>query len=359
MIGTNLRLNRFTGIILGLILTGAMAPAQAQSTPLNLISEIKGNVLLKRSQWQNFKKANVGDLLNVSDQLQLEGGASATVLCNNLKIWQVPKGRAVLISDGCGTGGVVAMQPNSSVIRSRGSAGLYVISPRNTHVLSDRPLFRWNAVPGADKYTVQLIAEGSEPIWQMETDKTEIEYPGEPVLQPGVDYWLTIKTDNGTFGATPIPKFQRLDREKSLLIQQQIQQIKAQKLSPEAETLAISHFYQVYNLNAEAIALLEGLINQGSSQVSIYKLLGQSYRRVGLEKESQTAYLQALTLAQQTQDISAQAEIQYQLGDIQLELNNLPEAKKLMLQSQKSYKDLGDSTKTQEIDQLLQEMGHK
>ena len=80
---------------------------------------------------------------------------------------------------------------------------------------------------------------------------------------------------------------------------------------------------------------------------------------MGLEKESQTTYLQALALAQQNQDISAQAEIQYQLGDIQLELNNLPEAKKFMLQSQKSYKDLGDSAKTQEIDQLLQEMGHK
>jgi hypothetical protein len=63
-------------------------------------------------------------------------------------------------------------------------------------------------------------------------------------------------------------------------------------------------------------------------------------------------------LAQQTNDVSAQAEIQYQLGDIQLDLNNLPEAKKLMLQAKKSYQDLGDGTKIQEIDQLLQEIGN-
>jgi hypothetical protein len=41
-----------------------------------------------------------------------------------------------------------------------------------------------------------------------------------------------------------------------------------------------------------------------------------------------------------------------------LDLNNLPEAKKLMLQAKKSYQDLGDGTKIQEIDQLLQEIGN-
>jgi tetratricopeptide (TPR) repeat protein len=156
---------------------------------------------------------------------------------------------------------------------------------------------------------------------------------------------------------TPTPKFQRLDQQNTQLIQQQVQQIKAQKLSPEAETIAIAHFYRAYDLNAEAIALLEGLVNQGQSKVVIYKLLGESYRKVGLDKESQAAYLQALTLAQQIQDVAAQAEIQYQLGDMQLDLNNLPEAKKLMLQAKKSYQDLGDSAKIQAIDQLIQEIG--
>jgi tetratricopeptide (TPR) repeat protein len=79
---------------------------------------------------------------------------------------------------------------------------------------------------------------------------------------------------------------------------------------------------------------------------------------VGLTQEAEATYLQALRLAQQTNDVSAQAEIQYQLGDIQLDLNNLPEAKKLMLQAKKSYQDLGDGTKIQEIDQLLQEIGN-
>lgn len=362
MIRTNFVFTLFPALILGLGLGASIPPAQAQPTALNLISDIKGNVLLKRSQWKDFKKANVGDLLNVSDQLKLEAGASATVLCNNLKVWNVPNNKATLVSDGCGTGGLVSMQTNASLIRTRGNAQLYILSPRNTHVFTERPLLRWSAVPEAKKYTVQLIENGTETIWQAETDQTQIEYPGQPAIKPEVRYWLIVKTDNGVSSSDPSPQFKRLTPEKSQLLQSQIQQIQAQKLPLEVEAIAMAYLYRVYDLNAEAIELLEAQVKQGKSgspSYATYKLLGESYRQVGLVKESEAAYLQALTLAQETNDVFAQAEIQYQLGDIQLDLNNLPEAKKLMLQSQKSYQDLGDSAKTQEIDQLLEEIGHK
>jgi len=361
MIRPNFVFTLFPALILVLGLAGFISPAQAQPTALNLISDIKGNVLLKRSQWKDFKKANVGDLLNVSDQLKLEAGASATVLCNNLKVWNVPNNKATLVSDGCGTGGLVAMQGNASLIRSRGNAQLYILSPRNTHVFTERPLFRWSSVPEAKKYTVQLIENGKEPVWQAETDKTEIEYPGQPAIKPEVRYWLVIKTDNGVSSSAPSPQFKRLTPEKSQLLQSQIQQIQAQKLPPEVEVLAMAHLYRVYDLNAEAIELLEAQVKRGKSgspSYATYKLLGETYRQVGLTQEAEATYLQALRLAQQTNDVSAQAEIQYQLGDIQLDLNNLPEAKKLMLQAKKSYQDLGDSTKIQEINQLLQEIGN-
>lgn len=346
----------FIGIIGGFGFGGVTSPAQAQPTTLNLISEIKGNVLLKRSQWQNFKKANVGDLLNVSDQLKLESGASATILCNNLKIWKVPTNQVTLVSEGCGTGGLAGMQANASLIRSRGDAKLYILSPRNTHIFTERPLLRWSEVPGAKEYTVQLIENGADPIWQAKTDQTQIEYPGEPPIKPEFRYWLIVKTDNGVSSSEPFPQFKRLTSEKSQLLQSQIQQIQAQKLSPEIEAIAMAYVYRVYDLNAEAIALLENQVKQGKSYAA-YKLLAESYRKVGLTKESEAAYLQALVLAQQNNNVAAQAEIQYQLGDMQLDLNNLSEAKKLMLEAQKSYQALGDMTKTQEINQLLQEIG--
>ncbi|MEB3309850.1 MAG: tetratricopeptide repeat protein [Snowella sp.] len=350
----------FTGIILGLGLGGSTSPAQARPTALNLISEIRGNVLLKRSQWQNFKKANVGDLLNVSDQLKLEAGASATILCNNLKIWTVPTNKVTLVSEGCGTSGLTSVQANASLIRTRGDAQLYILSPRNTHIFTERPLFRWSEVRGAKEYTVQLIENGAEPIWQAQTDKTQIEYPGTPAIKPGSRYWLIVKTDNDVSSSEPSPQFKRLTPEKSQSLQSQIQQIQSQNLSSEIEALAIAHLYRVYDVNAEAIALLEDQVKLGKSSspsYTVYKLLGDSYRQVGLTKESEAAYLQALTLAQQSNDVAAQAEIQYQLGDMQLDLNNLSEAKRLMLEAQKSYQVLGDMAKTQEINQLLQEIG--
>ncbi len=357
MIRPNCVLTLLTGLILGAGLAGSSV--QAEPSTLNLISEIKGSVLLKRSQWKDFKKANVGDLLNTSDQLKLDSGASATVLCNNLKIWKVPNNKVTIVSDGCGTSGLVAVQNNAVLNRSRGNAQLYILSPRNTHIFTERPLLQWSVVPGAKEYKVQLIKDGSEPIWQAKTDSTQMEYPGEPLLNPEVLYSLVVTTDNGVSSSEPSPQFQRLTPEKSQLLQAQIQQIRAQNLSPEVATLAMAHLYRVYDLNAEAIALLQAQVQQegGASSYATYELLGQTYRQVGLIKESEAAYRQALTLAQQNNDVAAQAELGYQLANIQLDLNHVSEAKKLMLQAKQFYEIVGDSAKVEQIDQWLQEIG--
>ncbi len=108
-----LKLKILTGVILSLMLPGFLSSGcnrltqtteegSPKTTVLNYISEIKGDVRLKQSASKDYQKANFGVLLNPSDQLQLSAGASATVLCDNSRVWVVPAGKVSRVSDGCG-----------------------------------------------------------------------------------------------------------------------------------------------------------------------------------------------------------------------------------------------------------------
>ncbi|NEP53445.1 MAG: hypothetical protein F6K65_33480, partial [Moorea sp. SIO3C2] len=190
---TTLRFNILTGVMLSLMLPGFVSPAWAQPKVLNLISEIQGDVRLKRSEWNRYQKANVGDFLNPSDQLKLSAGASARVVCDNLRDWVVPAGKVSLVSGGCGSRQPIQTRPNRRRRPSRNSNKKipYIISPRDTALLTNRPILRWNAVPGATRYKVRVQDASFTFDWQTETSNTEIEYSGPP-LQPDFSYRVIV-----------------------------------------------------------------------------------------------------------------------------------------------------------------------
>ncbi len=345
-----------TGVILSIILPRFVSPAWANPTSLNFISEIKGDVRLRRSQWDDYQKANFGDLLNPSDQLQLSAGASATVMCNNLRVWVVPGGKVSLVSDGCGSGKPSITRPNSRRSRSRAPNETipYIISPRNTTLLTNRPILRWNAVPGATRYKVQVQDAALTLDWQTETKNTEIEYPpGEPLLQPGSYYLLIVETDKGNSSEEEQGNdlsFTLLDAQKAESVGTEVAKLKQQQLTQEAEGLALAYLYQSYDLKAEAIELLEELVKQGSQTAAVYQLLGDLYLQVGLSQQAKSAYLQALELAKGTEDVEGQAEAQVGLGQVE---GKKTEAIEWLTQAQTNYQKLGDRSKVKEVQQWI------
>lgn len=68
-------------------------------------------------------------------------------------------------------------------------------SPCETLVLSERPTFRWNEVPGASSYLVSLM-DGSKICWEQKVRGTEVVYSGNAPLEQGVYYSLVIKPVN-------------------------------------------------------------------------------------------------------------------------------------------------------------------
>jgi tetratricopeptide (TPR) repeat protein len=351
-----------TGVILSLMLPGLVSPSWANPTALNFIATIKGDVKLKRSQWKSYQKANWLYLLNPSDQLQLGAGASATVMCDNLKVWVVPAKKVSLVSDGCGSGPPIVTRPNSrrSASRAPNETIPYIISPRNTALLTDRPILRWNAVPGATRYKVRVQDAGLTLDWQTETSNTQIEYPADqPPLQPGSNYSLIVETEQGNSSDKEEGidlSFTVLDTQKAESVRTEVAKFKQLKLIQEAEGLALAYLYQGYDLKAEAIELLEGLVKRGSQTTAVYQILGDLYLQVGLSQQAKTSYLKALELAKQKEDLEGQAEAKVGLGEADYGLNNKDEAIAVLKKAQESYLLLGDHSQVQALEKRIAEV---
>ncbi|MBK1990538.1 hypothetical protein A0J48_023940 [Sphaerospermopsis aphanizomenoides BCCUSP55] len=333
-----------------------LAPAQTNPPALNFISEIKGDVQIKRSQWKSYHKANVGDLLNFSDQLQLRTGASAKVMCSNLSVWHLRGNSLAKVADGCSSGILTVIRPGHRTnTRSPSNSIPYIISPRNTALLNNRPILRWNGVPGATRYKVQVKDAGLSLDWQTETSNTQIEYPGQPVLQPNFSYLLTVETNKGDSSREDGVKlnFTLLDTQTAESVRTKVAILKQQKLTHEAEGLGLAYLYQSYNLKSEAINLLEDLVKRGSQTSAVYQFLGDLYLQVGLSKESKISYIKALEQAKLNKDIEGQAEAQVQLGLTENDLNNKTEATRWLTQAQTNYQKLGDTIRYEEVKQWI------
>ena len=164
----------------------------------NLLIEAEGDIQLKRDDWSDYHPTDFGASLQRGDQLRPADGSKAVVLCDDLVIWTVPAGVPSGLTNGC------TYQPDPPLVRNGSQLGNvrgptdnlipYIISPRATQLLTFTPTLRWNSVPGTTSYNVRV--RGGDVDWSTEVEGTEIEYPGDPPLEPDVWYLLIIEADN-------------------------------------------------------------------------------------------------------------------------------------------------------------------
>jgi hypothetical protein len=325
---------------------------------VNILIVNKGEVKVKKENWKAFQKASSGSLLRPNDYLQMGSNASALLLCSNTKRWEPTAGKQFRVSEGCPRG--TASRPRTvDLSQTRSPNGLipYVISPRNTDLLSDRPLLKWNPVSGATRYQVQLEGGGLD--WQTETKETQVLYGGQEPLKSGVKYLLTVTTDKGVSSKQEVGAnlmFGLMATEKAKVVEEEATNLKKQGLSPEAETLSLAYLYEGNNLKAEAIALLQSLSQQKSQNRVVYSLLGDLLLQTSLNQQAQQAYEQALALAQKSGDQEGEAEAQSGLGEASFGLGKKEEALSWLKKAQASYAVLGDESQVQVLAQRIEKI---
>lgn len=336
----------FVLLITGLAGLGLSKAGLSESTGVNLLIKSSGDVKIKREKWKDFQKATAGALLSPNDRLKLGTNASALVMCSSTEQWQVKGGREFQVSEGCPRG---TASRSRAIARAPSRAGNepipYVISPRNSVILTNRPLLQWNGVAGTTRYRVQLQGVGLD--WKTETGDTQVIYPGEPPLKQGGRYLLIITTDKGVSSNQEVGanlRFGLLPEDKAKAIAAEVTAIKQQRLTPEAEALTLAYLYESYEARAEAIALLTELAQQKSQTRAVYTLLGDLYLQTELNQQAKEAYSQSLTLAQRQGDIEGQAESELGLGEASYGLKKKDEALGWLKKAQASYGVLGDGS---------------
>ena len=309
-----------------LITCGLSTPSLSQNAPVHAILEVKGKVVVNNKNWKKPQTAFVGLSLNSDDTLDIPARASVKIYCSDLSIWIVKPGK-YKVSQGCPSGKTVIRLPNSNnrTLRpiSKTEAALaklpYVITPRETDIISDRPQISWNSVPGVANYTVKI--DGIN--WEKKTDKTEIIYDGDRPLQPETRYWVTVTTDQGLSSQQDTEVgFNVSDEQTKKTVLNAVEKIEKQPLSLTERGLVLAYLYRSYELYGDAINILEDLVNQGNKEITVYQLLGDTYLEVGLPQLAKNTYQKGLELAIKTQNIPSQTTIEKMLKQINDLLGN-------------------------------------
>jgi hypothetical protein len=319
---------------------------------------IGGEVQLRRIAWPDYQLTSFGVGLQRGDLLKLAAGAEALILCDSLILWRVPGGPAPAGLNGC-------PRPEESALIRRGVRIAstrggdpnvpYIISPRSTKLLNATPLLRWNAPPGAGSYTVQV--RGGEIAWKEEGVTTNsLTYPGEPPLEPGVSYLLVIEDEAGRSsqdeGARGLG-FSILSNEETAKILSHRDQIASLELSETARQYAIAQYYASQGLMAEAVEILEELIEAGNEEAAVHQTLADLYAQLGLWLLAQERYGAAITLAEQPKNLEILATSRAKLGEVETKLGRVPDAIELLTQAKSDYETLGEIERVKEIEDLL------
>ncbi|MGJ3250911.1 MAG: tetratricopeptide repeat protein [Elainellaceae cyanobacterium] len=350
-------------IALGLTASVSASSAVAIIPRFNFL--IAGRIELKRSNWSGFRSIGAPNRLNPDDEVRLQQGNSATILCSDLSRKDVPASGTYQLGRICPQAGLRILPGGSGgdYLPTRGGDDPlipFVISPRKTQVLSDTPLIQWNSVPNATEYTVRVLSPDGV-IWEDSISETQIRYPGIPALERGIRYAIEVRANTGTASTDegiPGLAFSLVDEGIVQETTSEIASIAEQSLSVETEAYILAQVYRNKDLFTEAIATIEALNQESIQSSASYRLLGDIYLQVRLNLHAKDAYLKALEVAEDNLNIEEQAESLFALGNIYMVLNNIQEAIKCLEEAQNLYFVLeGNDSKTgQEIADQLAEL---
>ncbi len=275
------------------LIIGAMIsrPIVATADSLNLLLDAQ-NVTYRREGENQYAPGMMGESYRDSDYLKVSPQGTAIILCRNGAKWQVPNdNQPYQIGDYCPASssdqiqerpwwqlvrdGLFGTLPNS-LTNPRGNEAIshlpYIITPRNTMILSDRPTIIWNLVPSSATYTVQLL--GDNLLWVVETDTNSLPYPTEESsLTPELDYYLTVTTDKNLSSTEENTiRIQVLNTPEKEALQTALNDLKQENLSPQAREILQASLYSHFGLYAQMITTLESYLNKYEKSALAYQL---------------------------------------------------------------------------------------
>ena len=327
----------------------------------NLLLESDGVVELRRTGWTGFMPAEFGTVLRPGDLVRIVQGGQAAVFCGDEATWeQTP---STLVGDGqehgvpCESGRPPRPWPDVAALRGAVDAETgYVVQPRNTALLSDRPNLssRFSTADGDMLSIVSVLSDDGKQRPPIESSMGSMAWPESwPPLEPGATYILLIGDETVDETTTVGRGFWLLEASNAEELRAREAILRRSELSEPAQRLLISELYRSYGLYAEAIDLLRPLCEEAPSP-AIWLNLGQVYLATGLAAEASESFEGALALAEQLGDLSSAGEAHLGLA-LAARMHDDGEAFEAQIeQARTSYEKLGDEDGLHQIDLLSQ-----
>ncbi len=291
-------------------------PSSAEALVLpNVLVEVDGSVALRRIGWSDFLPADFGTFLRPGDMLRVAQSGQAMVFCGDELSWD--EGPKELLGDGqehgvpCETGRPPRPWPDVAALRGvEDTKASYVIRPRNTALLNDRPFLVLHSGNdgGETLRVISILSDDSQEREPIESADESIPWPESwPAIKPGGTYVLLIGDESADPGETLGRGFWLIDAAQTEAVRSRAAKLKELGLSDAGLDLLLAELYRSYGLNAEAIQLLEPLTGIVPSP-NIWLSLGRIYMETGLPQEAFLAYTEALELAELSGDLLSAGE---------------------------------------------------
>ena len=320
--------------------------------------EPKGRLRIKQGAGARFIEAAESMLVRRGHLLLVEGKVRVTIRCGDGSDHDLvpgPQGCPCIsqcIPEICG------ISHDGSTIRSTrhdSPDGVYptIISPRPGLLLDRRPAIRWippSEAKGYLTYTVSLRAENNNVLWcRTVVSKTELAYPNDaPPLTPGRPYSAVVSTYPAAVDAEDAPEltFTAMPWRDVDALRKKVRRLSRSRLPKTERRFLIANLYAAKGLYTEAISQLENRRLERS--LSKLRMLGDLYLAVGLNREAEKRYLDALSLEPED-ELEERALIQSGLGWVYEGLGLCEQAVERFGQARNAYEQLGDATLVQQL----------
>lgn len=334
--------------------------SQGESLP-NLLVEVQGDVWLRRAGWGEFVPAGFGIAVFPGDLLRVDAGGVASVFCGDEASWE--GGPEALSDDGmehgipCHAGRPPRPWTDVAALRAEvDGSHPYILQPRNTALLNNRPQIRWREADPGSIYIITIIAEDGKERSSFEATGGASNWPSDwSPLEANATYLLRVspKGEPSQDESTSAGQgFWLLDTHESEEVQEQEGRLRAQSLPATAIDLVVAEFYLNHGMRSEAISLLERVVQRDGTP-AVYLSLGRVYLEVGVALEAKASFDQALIAAQISGELEAEAEALVGLGlSIRL-LGDESDALQQFKCARERYEKIGARERVEEINQLL------
>lgn len=321
-------------------------------------------IFLKRAVWSDFYTTAPPTMLHGDDLLKVSPGTVVTLLCPDRTVSNSVRAGVSNVDEAC-PGTPRQLKPTfgiSDTWSGQDPSLPYIITPWSGQVLTRTPVLRWNPVPGARQYRVTLqrnTFDGWQPEWTVLTDQPVLAYPvNKAPLIPGEEYALQVTAGWRAVASSeewsPPVVFSAMGGQESEDAAADIAAVEAMNVPQEFKTLIlVQEIYPTYKLFAQGINDLLSLIDAGEESALAYRLLGDYAVRSGLATVAEDSYVQAVTLADEANQLEERVRAQWGLGVVYNRTGNVNQAQEILNLAYQGAAKLGSQELLGSIDSEL------